>query len=377
VSGNEGRTWRFVKPGGVTWTPQDDQLYVDRTTGRIFWYAMQPNPIPQTGGVTLLDQIPLGNAGLLSSADNGRHWSHQALPSHIASENPRFMTAPAPPGQHQPTGYRNVAYWCGNNALFVYIARECWRSLDGGQSWDLASVLFTRGPSQRPECGGQEEVFNAGDGNYPQAMPDGTLFVMVQCGGHVFLDTSSDEAATWQTVMHGGAPLQLPPTDELRIDPEGNLYSIAQHGNQLLLRVSRDRGLTWSEPANVLAPGLATLNQWFVAVRDPGQVAFAYFGQREGQTTYDAYLTMTRNALASRPVYFSAIVNDPSEPLLAAPGSAAKDDYIGVDIGPDGSAWGAFYADCTTDEADPVCGPGGQFNFEADRAFAGRLYWAR
>src|SRR5438132_3382940 len=37
VSKDDGRAWRFVKPAGTYWTPQDDQLYVDRRTGRIFW----------------------------------------------------------------------------------------------------------------------------------------------------------------------------------------------------------------------------------------------------------------------------------------------------------------------------------------------------
>ncbi|MFN2544053.1 MAG: sialidase family protein [Actinomycetota bacterium] len=375
VSGNDGATWRFVKPGGVTWTPQDDQLYVDRTTGRIFWYAMQPNPFPQDGGVDLIDQIPLGDAGLLVSPDDGKTWFHQALPGYIASENPRFTTARPTLGQAKPSGYPNVAYWCGNNALFVYVARECWRSLDGGRSWNVASVLFTGGPSQRPECEGKEEEFNAGDGNYPQAAPDGSLYVMVQCGGHVFLARSTDEAATWPILDMDGKPLEIPATDELRMDPRGNLYSMRLDGNRLLLRVSRDRGRTWSLPLDATAPGVANINQWFVAVRDPGQVAFAYFGQRDGQSTYDAYMTMTRDALDRDPVFFSAIVNDPRKPLLAAPGTPAKDDYIGVDLGPDGSAWGAFYADCPDAATDPVCGPGGDFNFEADRAFAGRLVW--
>ena len=87
--------------------------------------------------------IPLGDASLLASPDDGKTWYHTALPGYVASENPRFMTAPAPKGQPKPKGYPNVAYWCGNNALFVYVARECWRSMDGGRSWDLGSVLFT------------------------------------------------------------------------------------------------------------------------------------------------------------------------------------------------------------------------------------------
>jgi hypothetical protein len=373
ISSNQGATWRFVKPAGVTWTPQDDQLFVDRRTGRIFWYALEPNPVPQSGGVDPQDQIPFGYANLLTSADDGRTWTYAAVPGYAASENPRFAAAPAPKGQPRPVDYPNVAYWCGNNALFVYVARECWRSLDGGVTWQMASVLFHRGPSSYSECGGQEERFNDGDGNYPQPAPDGSLYVMVQCGGKTFLARSTDEASTWPIVHVHGKPLTIPHADELRVDPAGNLYGIEQRGNRLLLRVSRDGGRTWSPALDVLAPGARGLEQWFVAVRRPGQVAFAYLAHDGARAGFDAYLTMTRDALAGSPVFFSAILNDPRRPLDASAGTPAKDDFIGVDIGPDGSAWGAFYADCTA--RAPECSSGQGSNFEANRAFAGRLVW--
>src|SRR2546421_37814 len=155
TSGDQGGRWRFVAPAGATWTPQDDQLAVDRRTGRIFWYAMEPNPFPQPGSsVSPQDQLPLGYANLLTSPDDGRTWHHFALPGYVASENPRFAFARPRAGEGHPARYPDVAYWCGNNALFIYVARECWRSLDGGLSWGLRSVLFHRGPSDRPECGG-------------------------------------------------------------------------------------------------------------------------------------------------------------------------------------------------------------------------------
>src|SRR6266542_4449618 len=105
----------------------------------------------------------------------------------------------------------------------------------------MRSVLFHRGPSDRPECGGTEEQFNAGDGNYPQAAPDGSLYVMVQCGGRTFLARSRDEGATWPTVRVHGKPLAIPATEELRTDPAGNLYGVRSAGGRLLLRISHDR----------------------------------------------------------------------------------------------------------------------------------------
>jgi len=46
VTSDKGANWQFVKPGGATWVPQDDQVYVDRTTGRIFYYALSPTRCP-------------------------------------------------------------------------------------------------------------------------------------------------------------------------------------------------------------------------------------------------------------------------------------------------------------------------------------------
>jgi hypothetical protein len=375
VSSDGGTSWRFVKPMGTYWTPQDDQLYVDRRTGRVFWYAMQPDVIP-SDGLPLWEQSPFGYANLMTSRNDGSTWHHVAIPGYFASENPRFMSGPPPAGQPKPHGYPDVVYWCGNNVLFVYGARECWRSLDGGGSWQERGVLFHRGPSERPECGGGEEQFNDSDGNYPQAAPDGSLYVMVACGGQTFLAKSTDEAGSWPVVQHGGMPLTIPAADELRIDPAGNMYAVRLSGSHLLLRLSRDDGLTWTAPLDMTAPGVDTILQWFLAVRGPGDVAVSYLGERPGGSGYDGYLTETKDALATDPVFWSATVNDPKTPLTTDNGATpAKDDFIGGDIGPDGDAWGAFYEDCTSGSKSAVCTQGQGVDFEADMGYAARLSW--
>jgi hypothetical protein len=142
LTSDQGADWQFVKPGGATWVAQDDQIYVDRATGRIFYYALSPNPVPQSGDVPIQDQIPAGHAHLMVSADNGKTWSYSALTPFVESENPRFAAAPAPQGGAQPVGdYAHVTYWCGNDMLFYWAApvipgyRTCYRSLDGGVTW--------------------------------------------------------------------------------------------------------------------------------------------------------------------------------------------------------------------------------------------------
>ena len=266
---DRGASWRFVKPAGLTWVPQDDQLSVDRRTGRIFYYALSPNPVPQSGSVPGQDQLPAGRAHLMTSGDDGRTWTYAALTPFVESENPRFAAAPPPPGGAEPSGYPDVAYWCGNDMLFYWIApgvpayRACYRSLDGGRSWSRASTLFSRPLPSHSECGTTEETFNADDGNYPQPGPNGSLYVTVACGSTTFLARSTDEGATWPILRNRrGAPLTIPPTDELRVDDAGNLYSVHAQGAQLLLRVSRDGGLDWSLPLGLTAPGVTSINEW-------------------------------------------------------------------------------------------------------------------
>jgi hypothetical protein len=378
VTPDKGAHWQFVKPGGATWVPQDDQLYVDRTTGRIFYYALSPNPVPQSGDVPTEDQTPAGHAHLMVSADDGRTWSYSALTPFVESENPRFAAAPAPRGGAHPVGYPTVAYWCGNDMLFFWTApvipgyRTCYRSLDGGQTWSQSSILFSQPVPTHPECGTNPEVFNADDGNYPEPAPDGSLYVTVVCGSNTFLAKSTDEGATWPILRDGkGSPLTIPATNELRVDGKGNLYSLQEDSSHLLLRLSRNGGLDWSAPLDMTAPGVTSISQWFVAERG-AEVAVSYLATTGSASGLDGYLTVTRNALATDPLFWSSTVNPPGQPLYEGTPAQARDDFIGADIGPDGTPWASFFTSCPAGSTNPGCA-GQEGNPQASGAVAGRL----
>lgn len=392
VSHDNGRRWSFVAPRGMTWLAQDDGLHVDRSTGRIFWSNFTPNPIPQ-GGIGPLQQLPFQNANLLVGTGDGRAWHHtQAVCCPFFSENPRFATAPAPAGQPKPVGYPNVVYFCANTTVGftgpIIAGRVCSRSLNGGITWEYASLLFTSGIPQHPECGMAGEEVRAIDGNYPQAAPDGSLYVKVECGGRTFLARSRDRASTWPIERApDGSPLEIPHADELRVDSAGNLYLARAENGRLFLRVSRDRGRTWGPDLDVTAPGITAGGggisgdaTWFVAVRRPGHVAFAYYGHRGESEAADGWITASRNALARRPTFFSASVNRPGEPMLidargTRPPGPGYLDYNGTDIGPDGSPWGSFVQDCPPDARDAACADGDGPKLFAVRGFVGRLRW--
>jgi hypothetical protein len=378
LTSDQGAHWRFVKPAGATWVPQDDQVYVDRRTGRIFYYALSPTPVPQPSGVPTEDQVPAGHAHLMVSGDDGRTWTYSALTPYIESENPRFATAPPPAGGARPSGYPDVAYWCGNDMLFYWEApvipgyRACYRSLDGGATWSQTSILFSQPVPIHKECGTNPEVFNAGDGNYPEPAPDGSLYVTVACGSTTFLARSSDEGATWP-ILHNakGAPLTIPATDELRVDERGNLYSVHLDGSHLDLRISRDRGLSWTAPLDMTAPGVTAVSQWFVAQRG-SEVAVSYLATTGSATGLDGYLTTTRNALAAAPLFWSTTINPPGHPMYNGSPAEARDDFIGVDIAPDGTPWASFFTSCGQGDTSPGC-TGQEGDPQAAGAVTGRL----
>ena len=358
ASSDDAASWQLVRPGGATWVASDAAIYIDRTTDRLFYYGLTTNPAPQGGDVPLSEQVPAIYAHLLSTRDQGATWSSVSILGFMNSENPRFTSAPAPTGMTQPVPGENVSYWCGNIMQFTYVARLCYRSFDGGATWQQSSTLFVSGRAQHSECSSPED-YNAGDGNYPQGASDGALWILINCGGQTFLARSDDEAATWPILRKTGTqdPLVIPTADELRVDPAGNLYTLRLDANQLLLRTSKDGGQTWSDPQNMIAPAArdASVFQWAMAQRDVGSVAVAYL-VAEPSVGYDGYVTVTHDALDAAPTFFSAAVNTPDAPLVTN-SQAAKDDFIDLDLGPDGTPWAAFYSDCVAD--DPSCAVSG------------------
>jgi hypothetical protein len=215
---------------------------------------------------------------------------------------------------------------------------------------------------------------------------------MVTCGGATYLAKSTDEGETWPILQTAaGTPLEIPaaapasPVDarqhaELRTDASGNLYLAQTGGEGLVLQISHDEGRTWSPALDVAAPGVAVVGTWNMAVREPGHVAVSYYGQRAGQDTWDGYLTETRDALrafSGHPTFWSAQLNDPARPLMYTEDQTrgtlyVNVDFIGADIGPDGTPWASFVEDCGPSPSAPRCRAQGH----QTRGFAGHFLWS-
>jgi hypothetical protein len=444
VSHDDGSHWEFVMPMGMTWLNDDNDAFVDRSTGRFFASYITADPPGQTPtdqGHAVPTAAPAAAstfalAQLVTSGDDGRTWQYGQACCEITDEG-GFTAGPVPRGDtkssDQLTGaYPSVTYYCWRASQDVPPqppSEFCSKSLDGGSSWvpvGFASrgvvpvhgdVCATPGsvPPSTAFTGGTQPTDEAT--GTPAGAPDGSLYMVLACAPdrsspvRYWLTRSTDEATTFPVV---GA---LPHPGELRVDTAGNLYLLRSPddaatkvckasgtgtcSSSLLLSTSTDGGRTWSPEHNMLAPGVAWFEKedtalyggtdgnggwsccinWFYDVREPGHVAVAYTGH-PGSVVPDGpengYITETRDALDTDPLFWSAPANDPAKPVKAglgfpASGGGQQTNTVGLNIGPNGSPWAAFAEDCALPTAGPECAA------RKDRlaGLAGRLYWPR
>ena len=404
VSRTQGAHWNFVEPAGSLWTGSDAALYSDPITGRVFEETLAPGQVPEGGDLALQEQTPGGYAYLLATPDDGQHWHHTSVPGFLYQENARFTSAP--PAPHQATtagGYPDATYWCGNRDVGftepLILERECYRSLDGGVSWEQRSILFTNPLPRHPECGANAEDISSGDGYYPEGAADGSLYLMVSCGGTVYLARSTDEAATFPIIYSGQPPkpLTLPVPagsggfgfPELRVGEIGAVHELylvhsetSGSTTRLVLRTSHDGGRTWAGALILTPKGLPSIELWAVAVRGT-EVAVSYLSKsRTVPGRYDGYVSATRDALAASPTVWTATINPPSAPMLTSAPQSAKDDFIDVAIAPDGSPWASFFSPCSAEPpaqaaTDPACeqAQGVSLNGGNERTAIGSFLW--
>jgi hypothetical protein len=244
---------------------------------------------------------------------------------------------------------------------FLYPKKQqVYRSLDGGRSWGKAGSL-SLDPTDIPGCSHREWViFGTG-----VVAGDGTIFLGFRRGPRLGLGISRDEGMTWTVkdvpgskllrywhllqigVVNGNYVIAEP----LALDPEGNLYAVWPDDKDLLrMAFSRDGGETWSEPVVVSAPEVRHIRFGALAARAPGEVAIAYYGSRNG-IRYDGYIAESANAMEAEPVFWSATVNDPSDPLyrygfnvgyLGMWRGGDLNEIVQVRYAPDGNVWATF-----------------------------------
>lgn len=343
-STNEGKTWDVVSPEiapGVPAQPVslDPILHLDKDTGRVFTNNIPPDITCQP----------------VSFTDNaGDNWTNTAVCGHF--DHQTIFSGPAPEDGDQPSGYPNMVYYCAINLVMLSgtsTATTCARSLDGGLTWlptgEPAYLTPLPGETQsgEPWCDGAVGHGFVGD--------DGAVLLPRGWCGQPFLSISRDEGLTWDQVQvadNGANGHEA----GVAADSKGNLYYTWIGGDDLpYLAISRDNGKTWGKPMMIGTPGIQRSSLPAIDIGDDGKIAVTYVGSestgKKKTWTWNGYITMTVDALAKKPVFYTGTLNAPSDPLHRGGGCGdtrchSLGDFFDVSIGPDGTPWVSFVDAC-------------------------------
>jgi hypothetical protein len=357
-SADDGKTWDIVSPKlpngqNAHRLSVDPFIYVDDTEGvnRVF-------NIDLTAACSYLS----------FSDDEGKSWTTNPLACGQPVNDHQALFA-GPPVRSVTVDYPNVVYYCWNDVATT----SCSKSLDGGLTW------VRTGAPPYPGASAGDQRFCGGLTGHGHVGPDGTVYVPRGWCGQPWISVSKDEGITWTQVQvaDNGIPDH---ESAVATDSDGNVYYTWMDAKMRLpyLAVSRDQGATWSKPIPIGPPGLKEGNLPTIDASAPGKVAIAYLGSENSpggpdwpeeppcspialecpyppeyeKVTWNGYMTMTANALAKRPVFYTSTINDKKDPLIrttCGPGRCrATYDFIDIEIAPDGTPWAAFVDGCIT-----------------------------
>ncbi|MGH2755892.1 MAG: sialidase family protein [Actinomycetota bacterium] len=342
-STDEGHTWKIVSPtiAGVPTQPisLDPLLYLDKDTGRVFTNNIPPDVTCQY--ISFTD-------------DAGESWTNTGICGHFDHQN--IFTGPPPEGGDQPSGYPNVVYFCAINLVALSgtsTATTCGRSLDGGLTWlptgqpAYLTPVPPRDDQSDPWCDGAVGHGFVGD--------DGTVYLPRVWCGQPFVSISKDEGLTWDAVQvadNGGLGHEA----GIAADGKGNLYYTWIAGDGLpYLALSRDGGESWEKPMMIGPPGIKRASLPAMDIGGDGKIAITYAGsETPGKKTekweWHGYITMTANALAKDPVFYTGTISSKRHPLQRGECGRVRchtlGDFFDVTIAPDGTPWAAYVDAC-------------------------------
>lgn len=322
------------KDRGATWTVLDSG---GPTTGGLVppWMGVDP----RTSRIWFATTLPgLCGARISWSDDDGKRWQTNPSVGCPAQGANKVLEGPPPKSGAEPAGYPHVVYYCANGedvrASMVY----CYKSLDGGESFGFVGGMPD--PELPPGCTERHPARPGVVG------PDGGLYFPTQVCGVLGIAISRDEGATWSQRQIATTEIEDIYIASIAVDARGNLYiAWIGEGDLPRLTISRDRGRTWSDPIKLVAPGVRQVRRVAITARRRGQIALAYLGTTDGEH-FDGYITESANALAKRPRFWSAPVNDPASPLINASDDQTFGDrffYGTVVVAPDANVWAGFH----------------------------------
>jgi hypothetical protein len=304
------------------------------------------------------------------SDDDGASWITNPL-SCGRPVNDHQTLFSGPPITSTTVGYPNIVYYCWNDVG----SSSCSKSLDGGITFHPTGTPAFEGYDPQDEEEGFDGVsgFCGGLHGHGHVAEDGTLYLPRDFCHKPMLAISNDEGLTWERVLvakmrsTSTTQAQAAGLPSITTDKKGNVYYlfIGEKDRLPYLTVSRNDGKKWSKPMMIGAPGLNETNLPQIEARGVGKVGIVYYGSTNSpfhkcnedcedrdylKTTWNGYMTISANVLDKNPVFYTGLVNDPKDPLIrreCGPGRCHwAYDFIDVEIGPDGIAYGAFVDGC-------------------------------
>lgn len=336
----------------------DPYVYVDKDTDRVF-----------TSDVfSYASCFPFSH-----SSNRGSTWTDSQVCS--LSDHQNVFTGPPPKDGLQPSGYPNVVYYCAIDAGTLAGASKgtgCAKSLDGGTTFVRTGELpyivdpaKTEGEATRCDGG-------TGPGFVDRA---GTIYLPRGFCGQPYLAISHDEGATWTRVQVADKPLGTQTAGGLTIynheatvavDAVGNVFYTWAAGQDRLpyLAISRDGGKTFGAPRMIAPRGIKEAWDPTIDMGPDGRLAFTYIGSTNSpgppfdgkydDVTFNEYMSVTDDALAAEPTFYTASVNDPSDPVVkgvCAPLRCAQEfDFNDIVVDKKGTSYASFIDACTAAE---------------------------
>jgi hypothetical protein len=356
------------------------------------WQNASPSIAGQNAHAFTLDPV------LFAEAD-GRLWTADyqggcTMVSWSVDGGQRWTTVPASCGEtlfHEtlfggpgPGGVGRALYLCAVHAGGgqFSVATTCSSSADGVVWLPTGAPPFITDPAQ-PDGNFGVAGYCDGMTGHGAVGPDGTVYLGKGFCGRPTVAVSHDGGLTWtrsQIAATGMARTRdNRPDHELHVavDEAGTVYATwVGYNRKPLVAYSTDKGAHWSEPIMVGRADLTEADRPSIAAGAAGGIVVAYIGTQNGPagppfpgeatcppagpcsarpeyatTNWNGYITITDNLLAADPIFTTATVNDPSEPIRV--GECGPGGCLGLGngvavaaIAPDGTAWAAFPDGC-------------------------------
>lgn len=364
-----------------------------------------------SGGSTLSDSLAY-------SDDRGDSWTvvRGAFP-HGGDWGKTFTGPPATDrgrARLEASGRDAVVYHCAG-ATYSCVD-YCWRSFDGGKSWELtAAPVFNSYIGNTPLPYGERPATPAGGdrsadqhtlGGIGVVLATGEILVPANVCGRPMLYRSRDEGDSWlgqelpdvavrtkraydgidgfQFPPNAGRPLrtQQPfhrlygPTaisslwsQQLALGSDGALHLAWVDARDELVHLtsSRDGGISWSDRRCISAPDLDMTCTSSIATGPDGMVAVSYYGSDDGGWSFDGHVVIADDD-PEVPLRHARTTGRPLQPN----GISEPIEYTGCDIDDRGVVWASFARDhATIDPRSPAVQADGTFDYDGTDRFTG------